>query len=74
MTALHIASCKGRSDIVRYMCLKGKMNIDAQDVVSFGLHGAKVQMLIVMGKVEGHSIVGQREPAGINACSVYQNM
>ena len=50
------------------------MNIDAQDVVSFGLHGAKVQMLIVMGKVEGHSIVGQREPAGINACSVYQNM
>ena len=45
VTALHIASYKGHTDIVRYLCLK-KLDANAQDMVS-DLHVLK-QMLTVL--------------------------
>lgn len=33
VTALHIASFKGHNTIVRYLCLKKKLDVDTQDKV-----------------------------------------
>ena len=35
MTALHIASYKGYNNIIRYLCLKKRLDVDVQDIVSF---------------------------------------